>query len=644
MPRIEPYGSWVSPITAELATGATASFSGLHLDGSDLYWLENRPREGGRCTVVRRSASGQIAELTPPGFNVRSTAHEYGGGAFAVKSGTLFFSNFDDQRIYKQVPGRAPESITPEAACRYADIIIDHRRGRLICVSEDHGAAGEPRNTIAAVGIDGSACHALITGNDFYSNPRLSPDGAHLAYLTWNHPNMPWDGCELLLAQVGADGAVGPGRRVAGGRSEAIFQPEWSPGGVLHFVSDSTGWWNLHQWKAGEVRPLCPMPAEFGRAMWSFGISTYGFATETRLLCTYTQQGTDHVAWLDTEARKLMPIHLPYTKVDLLQCSSEGAAFVGASPTSPTTIVCLNVNSGRFIPVRASSEIAIDNGFLSMPKTLEWASPGGVKVQGFYYAPTNPSYAAPDSARPPLLVLCHSGPSSAASSSLRYPVQYWTSRGFAVLDVNYSGSTGYGRAYRDRLRGQWGVNDVEDCCSGALFLAGSGAVDHTRMWIRGGSAGGFTALSCLARHSDVFVVGSIYYGVADLELLARDSHKFESHYLDGLIGPYPAQRDLYVARSPIRNVEDLRCALVLFQGDDDRVVPPAQSQLMFEAVRRKGLPTALLRFRGEGHGFRRADSLKRAQEAELYFLSRIFRFDLSESIEPIQIENLPGGI
>ncbi len=485
MARIAPHGSWVSPISAELAASAAISFSGLQLDGSDVYWLENRPTEGGRCTIVRRTASGQIAELTPPAFSVRSTAHEYGGGAFAVKGGTLFFTNFHDQRIYRQEPGRAPLGITHEAGYRFADLVVDHGRARLICVREDHGRAGEPRNAIAAVRMDGSACHMLVSGNDFYSNPRLSPDGTRLAYLTWNHPNMPWDGCELFVAQVDADGAVGPGRHVAGGPSEAIFQPEWSPGGVLHYVSDSTGWWNLNQWKAGEARPVCPMPAEFGRAMWSFGYSTYGFASETRLFCSYAQQGVDHLAWLDTQAHKLTPIHSPYTKVDLLQCSSEGAAFVGASPTSAATIVCFNVNSGVFTPVQPSSEFAVDIGFLSMPQALEWASPSGVKVPGFYYAPANPDFGAPGSSRPPLLVLCHGGPTSAAASSLRYPVQFWTSRGFAVLDVNYSGSTGYGREYRNHLRGQWGVNDVEDCCSGALFLAGTGTVDRTRMSISG---------------------------------------------------------------------------------------------------------------------------------------------------------------
>ena len=340
MARIAPYGSWVSPITAELAAGAAISFSGLQFDGTDLYWLENRPTQGGRSTVMRRSASGEITEVTPPAFNVRSTVHEYGGGAFSVHAGTIFFINFQDQRMYRQDPLGGTACLTPDDGCRYADLIFDHSRGRVLCIREDHGGSGQPTNTIAAVHIDGGRCHEMVSGNDFYSNPRLSPDGTQLAYLTWNHPNMPWDGCELHVADLATDGTVRSDRRVAGGPTEAIFQPEWSPDGVLHFASDSTGWWNLYQWKAGTIRPLCPMPAEFGRAMWAFGYSTYGFATENRVLCCYTQAGKDHLAWLDADSLDLIPINSPYTKIDFLRCSPAGAGFIGASPSLPATCRC----------------------------------------------------------------------------------------------------------------------------------------------------------------------------------------------------------------------------------------------------------------------------------------------------------------
>ena len=598
----------------------------------------SRPVAARSCDARRPARS---LKLTPPSYDVRSTVHEYGGGAFTVHAGTVFFVNYTDQRIYRQDTGAAPSPITPEDGCRYADLIVDLPRGRLICVREDHRGPGQPTNTIAAVRMDGAGCRVLVSGSDFYSNPRLSPDGAQLAYLTWNHPNMPWDGCELHIENLDDEGEPHSGRLIAGGPSEAIFQPEWSPGGILHFASDSSGWWNLYRWKAGVSTPLCPMPAEFGRAMWSFGNSTYGFANEHRILCCYSQDGADHLAWLDAESGNLAPLESHYTKIDLLRCAPSGAAFVGASPTSPATVVCMDAHTGAFTPVRSEPIISVEGGFISLPVALEWTSPAGHQVYGHYYAPANPDFAPLEAERPPLLVLCHGGPTSAASTALRYPLQYWTSRGFALLDVDYSGSTGYGREYRRRLQGQWGVIDAEDCCAGALFLARQGMVDPRRMAIKGGSAGGFTALSCLTSRNEVFAAGSVYYGIADLELLAQGSHKFELHYLDTLIGPYPGRRDLYLARSPIQNVERLRCPLILFQGDDDRVVPPAQSQLMFDAVKRQGLPTALLRFSGEGHGFRRAKTLQSAQEAELYFFSKIFGFALQDSMAPIHIENLP---
>jgi len=606
-----------------------------------VYWLENRPAEGGRCTVVQRSVSGRISERTPAAFNVRSTVHEYGGGAFTVDKGIVYAVNFIDQRIYKQVPGSPPSPLTPENGSRYADLIVDHRRRRLLCIQENHARPGEPANTIAAVDLDGSGSQTLVWGSDFYSNPRLSPDGSLLAYLTWNLPNMPWDGCELHLAEIDANGAVGPMWRVAGGSSEAIFQPEWSPGGILHFVSDSTGWWNLYRWNAGAASPLCPMPAEFGRAMWSFGYSTYGFAAENRILCCYTESGIDHLAWLEVGSRKLEPINSPYTKIDLLRCAGAQAAFIGASPASPPEVVRMDLGTSRLEALEPAFAVQIDTAYLSSPVATEWTLADGQRTHGLYYPPANPEYAPLEAERPPLLVLCHGGPTSAASTALRYAVQFWTSRGFVVLDVNYGGSTGYGREYRRRLNGRWGVIDVEDCCGSAQSLAQHAHVDRARMAIKGGSAGGYTALACLATRNEVFAAGSVYYGISDLELLVKSSPKFESRSLDTLIGPYPERRDLYLARSPIRHVKDLRCPLILFQGDDDRIVPLAQSQLMFEAVRRKGLPTTLLRFHGEGHGFRRAESLRRAQEAELYFLSKIFRFPLYDSVTPIPIENLP---
>ena len=644
MPTIAPYGSWKSPITADLTAGGAISFSGLVVDGRDMFWLESRPNEGGRHTIMRRASDGVVSERTPPGFYVRSTVHEYGGGAFAVSRGSIYFVNFKDQRLYSQPLGGPPEALTPAGGHRYADIILDHQRKQLVCVREDHTGEGEPVNTIVTVSLrGGDSGTVLASGNDFYSNPRLSPDGSQLAYLTWNHPNMPWDGCELRLAPVRPDGILGESCLVAGSHTESIFQPGWSPDGVLHFVAEHTGWWNLYRWKGGAAESLCPMQAEFGRPMWLFGFSTYGFASANKILCCYTQQGVDRLAWLDTSSRELSPIASTYTEVDFLSCGDGMAAFIGGSPVLPSTVVHMDFDGDRIRTIQQAFAVTVDNGYISAGEEIDFPTASHRRAHAVYYAPRNRDFTAPAAERPPLILMSHGGPTSAATTALRYVVQYWTSRGFAVADVNYGGSTGYGREYRLRLNGEWGVVDVEDCCNAALFLVEKGLADRDRLAIKGGSAGGYTTFACLAFRNDVFRAGAAHFGVADLEIFAKDTHKFESHYLNTLVGPYPERRDLYLARSPINFTDELRCALILFQGDEDKIVPPSQSQMMFDAVRQKGLPTAYLLFRGEQHGFRKAESLKRAHEAELYFFSKIFGFEPGEPIEPIAIENLPAG-
>jgi len=641
MARIAPFGSWASPISADLAATASTSFVDLALDGRDVYWLETRPDEGGRSVVMRLQPSGTVSELTPPGFNVRSTVHEYGGGAFAVLRGTIFFANYGDQRVYMQAARAAPTPLSPSGRFRHADLVVDPWRDRILCVREDHSGPGEALNSMVAINMDGRQSTTLVSGNDFYASPSISPDGTQFAYLTWNHPNMPWDGCELRLARFGGDGCLGPSQRIAGGESESIFQPAWSPQGVLHFVSDRTGWWNLYQWRSGSAQPLLPMPADFGRAMWNFGQSTYSFASETRLLCCYTERGVDHIAWLDTANARLTPILASFTKVDSVRCRNGLAIFIASSPTSPPAIIQLDLETGRPAPLRAAFELQLDAGLISVPQPIDWPAEDGQTAHGLYYEPSNPPWQGVRAAAPPLLLRCHSGPTSAADPTLSIPVQYWTSRGFAVLEVNYGGSTGYGRAYRDRLNGQWGVVDVGDCCSGALYLTHQGLVDRARLVVRGSSAGGFTALACLTSRNDIFSAGSASYAIADLEILARASHKFESHHHERLIAPYPQRRDLYWSRSPIRHVESLRAAVILFHGGDDKVVSPEQSRLMHAAIRTAGQPTAFVLFPGEGHGFRNASTIRRALEAELYFLSKIYGFLPAETLGALDIENLP---
>jgi dipeptidyl aminopeptidase/acylaminoacyl peptidase len=636
---ITPYGSWKSPITTGLMTAQTISPGKVTIDGRELYWLEGRPLEGGRYALVRLTPGKDPEDCLPKEFNVRSRVHEYGGGAFTVFEGCIYFVNFKDQHVYVQKPTETPSLLTPTEGFRYADFAIDHLRNRLICVREDHTAPGETANTIVAISLSGQDNGTvMIAGDDFFSNPRLSPDGSHLAWLCWNHPNMPWDGCELWVAEVNQDGSLVNKVRVAGGKDESIFQPEWSPESVLHFISDRSGWWNLYRLGEGLV-PLCPMEADFGVPQWEFDTRTYDFISGNDLLCTFTQEGIWKLARLSTVTKTLTPIDLPYTEYSTIHTGDGFATMEVASACEPRTLIRLDLTTGQTVVLRRSFEPTLDPGYFSLPQAVEFPTENNQIAHAFYYAPTNPDYKAPEGELPPLMVVSHSGPTSSASTALRYGLQYWTSRGFAVLDVNYGGSSGFGRAYRQRLNGNWGIVDVDDCCNGARWLAAQGLVDPKRLAIRGGSAGGYTTLAALT-FRNVFSAGASHYGICDLEAMATDAHKFESHYLDNLIGPYPESKELYKARSPIHHLQNLATPLILFQGEEDKVVPASQSRMMFEAVRAKKIPVAFLMFAGEQHGFRQAANIQRSYEAEYYFYSRIFKFNLSEAIEPVCIENL----
>ena len=644
MPALQkaPYGSWRSPITSDLIVAESIGLGEIRLDGDDIYWTEMRPSEAGRNVVVRRTPDGRTTDVTPRPFNVRTLVHEYGGGAFTVSGGVVYFSNFADQRLYRQEPGGEPEPLTPESEMRYADGAIDRGRGRMVCVREDHTGDGEAVNTIVNIDLDGMGVGAvLLSGNDFYSSPRLSPDGSRLAWLSWDHPHMPWDGNELWVAEIQADGTLGGTEFVAGRADEAIFQPEWSPDGVLYFVSDPSGWWNLYRWCDGHVEPLQEMEAEFGVAQWGLGMSTYGFASDKRIICSYNRDGTSHIADLNTETLELKTVPTPFTEITRsgMRVDAGRVAFGAGSPTMPESLMLHDLTTGATDVLRSWHEVDLDAGYLSRPQPIEFLTEDGRTAHAFFYPAKNKDYVAPAGERPPLLVMSHGGPTGAASTTLDLRVQYWTSRGFCVMDVNYGGSTGYGTEYRRRLNGLWGVVDVDDCVNGARYLAERADVDSQRMAIRGGSAGGYTTLSALT-FRDVFRAGASSYGISDLEALARDTHKFESRYLDTLVGPYPERSDLYVERSPIHHTDRLSSPLILFQGLEDKVVPPSQSEMMRDALREKGLPVAYVPFEGEQHGFRRAKNIKRALDAELYFYSRVFGFELADPVEPVPIENL----
>lgn len=636
-----PYGAWASEIgtdallEGELRVGAPA------FDGDALIWKERRPDEEGRGVLVRAEPDGTRADVTPAGFDVRTRVHEYGGGDWLLAGDAVVFSNDSDGRLYRQAFGAEPEPITPEPpsprALRYADPALTAEGGAVVCVRETHGE-GEPVNELVRVALAGGEPEVISSGHDFYSTPRPSPDGKRLAWLTWDHPRMPWDGTELWLG--GADG--GSAELVAGGPEESITAISWSPDGVLHLVSDRSDWWNLYRLEDGELVALAPIEAELAFPQWIFGMHPYVFGDDGSIACAVERGGA---AWLgriepgsgrvDRIATERVPLW------STLTTDGRMIGYTGASPTLGEAVVVLDPDRGEERAVRAASELELDPSWISVAREISFGSDAGAVAHALFYAPTNPDEEPPDGESPPLLVLSHGGPTASAFDSLDLEIQFWTSRGFAVVDVNYRGSSGYGRAYRNALRGEWGVADLADCVAAARHLAEAGEVDGERLAIRGGSAGGYTTL-CALTMTDAFAAGASYYGVADAEALAKDTHKFESRYLDGLIGPYPERADLYRERSPIDHVDGLSCPVILLQGLEDAIVPPSQAELMIAALERKGIPYAYLAFEGEQHGFRKAETIRRATEAELAFYGRVFGFDPADELEPLELHNAPA--
>ena len=640
MVSISPYGEWSSPITTRLLVAGSVRLGGIFLDGANAYWLEGRPAEGGRNVLVCASRDAVISDVTPAPFNIRSRAHEYGGGACLVRGGRIYFVNFDDQRIYQCDAATPPRPLTAAGPWRYADMILDAHRERLICVREEHLEDGrEPINTLVGVGLRDGAVEVLAEGHDFYASPTMSPDAKRLAWISWDHPDMPWDSSELWLAALADDGTPAPAQRLAGGNGESVFQPAFRDDGELFFVSDPDGWWNLHHWDNGDIRCVLPMRAEFGRPQWQFAMSTYGFDADGRIICCYARDGFWHLARLNAADGALEAIDTEFTDIQAIAVAGDRALVIGGGSARTAVVAMLDAASGDSRVLRESAARAFDADYVSVPKAIEFATGDGQRAHAFYYPPCNPDYRARDDERPPLIVIGHGGPTGACSATLNLALQFWTSRGFAVLDVNYRGSTGYGRAYRELLAGRWGIADVEDCINGARHMVSTGRADGARLVIRGSSAGGYTTLAALTFHDD-FAAGASYYGVSDLETLAQDTHKFESRYLDRLIGAYPAERERYVARSPIHAVERLSCPVIFFQGLEDKVVPPSQAERMVEALRAKGLPVAYLAFEGEQHGFRKAATIERTLQAELCFYARVFGFTPADALPALAIDNL----
>ena len=638
--RVASFGSWKSPITSDLIVSKTISIDSIALDRHNIYWLEKRPQEKGRNLIVGHFPDRGTEDITPQPFSVRTKIHEYGGGAYTIQDNTIYFSNYADGRIYQQIIGTQPYALTKRSAKRYADLIIDRKRERLICVCEDHSLNNsEPENTIISIDLTNGKTQTLIEGSDFYSSPRLSPDGRYLCWISWDRPNMPWDSSYLWLAEFDRDGAVARPQLVAGEQTESICEPKWGSDGTLYFSSDRTNWWNIYRRNnSGTVEILHEMAAEFAYPHWVFGISTYGIANNA-LVCAYSMDGCWHLGTIDLETRKFQEINTRYTNISDLQVRDNTVFFVGGSPTETSAVVKIELDTGKEEILKRAGDLTIDPDYLSLPEAIAFPTTDNAVAYAWYYPPQNKDYIAPTSELPPLVVKSHGGPTAAASVDLNLRIQYWTSRGFGYVDVNYGGSIGYGRQYRQRLDGKWGIVDVDDCVNAAKYLVKQNRVDGDRLVITGSSAGGYTTLAALT-FRDIFKAGASYYGVSDLEILAKDTHKFESRYLDGLIGRYPEERNTYQERSPIYHTEQLNCPVIFFQGLKDRVVPPNQAEMMFDAIKAKGLPVAYIVFEQEAHGFRIAENIKQALDSEFYFYARVFGFEPADAIEPIEIINL----
>lgn len=648
-----PFGSWTSPLAASQIAAGVIKVGQPVWDGDDLYWLEGRPLEGGRNVIVKRSASGKTEDMLHAPFNARTRVHEYGGGDYMVVDGTIYFSNFEDQQVYMSKAGALPTFLAGGKNTRFADYNFDRKRKLVFCVMETHGEKEhDVTNTIASINEKGEISQ-IASGSDFYMSPRVSPDGRFVCYVQWNHPNMPWDESELYLAELDVVGKVSKVERIAGGKELSVSFPQWGHDGTLYFISEETGFWNLHKidaedLKDGVAKDLYSKAAivlkedrEHALPAWVFGMSNYAPLKDGNVLLSTNDRGTWELVLLERNGKggmKPLRINSPYANFAYVKAGNTQAAMCAGSPDAFSALVSFDLKEHTFRIERKTTEMEVDKKYISKPQTIEFKTEDNKTAFAFFYPPKNDDFEAPAGELPPLIVFSHGGPTGQTSNDLRLSIQYWTSRGFAIVDVNYGGSTGFGREYRERLKRSWGIVDMHDCENAARYLADKGLVDKDRMAIAGGSAGGYTTL-CALTFGNVFRAGASHFGVSDLEALALDTHKFESRYLDRLVGDYPAEKEIYIARSPIHHTDKLSCPIIFLQGTEDKVVPPSQSEAMVDALKAKKLPVAYVLFEGEQHGFRQAKNIARALEAELYFYSRVFDFELGNPVEPVEIVN-----
>ncbi len=631
-----PCGSWPSPINAgKIVDEGVRLFQPQYAD-QGIYWLETRPRDKGRTVLVRIDSSGESADLIAAPFSARSRVHEYGGGAYHVSHGRLWFVENADQQVYVLEDEAPPRRITWDENHRHADIARDEDRSRIVCVCEDHRVAGEPQNFIAAITDDGLKS-VLASGYDFYSSPHVSPDGKRLSWLCWRHPQLPWDGTELWIGEFDEHGTIVNPEQIAGGKKESLGQPRWGPDGRLYFVSDRNDWWNLYAWDGDNVTAITSLEAEIGLPQWVFGQSTYGFPGDGSIVFAATADGRWSLSRVPMSGGDPEPVDFPYDSIEHVSCGGGSVVVLAGGPETAPTV--FEIADGKTKTVAVSSHAEVPAGFLSRPESISFSTgDSGEIAHGLFYEPVNAYYRSLPGERPPLLIHCHGGPTGATGTAMDLRIQFWTSRGFAILDLNYRGSTGFGRKYRRSLYGKWGKADVEDCVAGARYLAEAGRISGDRLLISGGSAGGYTVLCALA-FTDAFRSGASYFGVGDPESMFDATHKFESRYDHWLIGDWRGNRAVYRVRSPLRNADQINCPVIFFQGSDDRVVPPEQSRAMVEILDKRKLPVAYLEFEGESHGFRKADAVRQSLESELYFFCRILDLPSPEGIAPVPIKH-----
>jgi dipeptidyl aminopeptidase/acylaminoacyl peptidase len=638
---VAPYGAWASPITAQSLTANKIDLGELRAVNGRLFWTESDPSQGGRLVLVTEDGRGGVRALTSSASNVRTRVHEYGGAPYIVIGNRIFFGNFKDQRLYVQEIGGEPRALTPDGY-RYADCTALAGDAGLICVRQDHTDPANVKNAVVLVsGVENDAGRLLFEASDFVAYPRLSPDGRRLAFMAWDHPNMPWDDTTLYVGDL-VGSRLSNLRAVAGGKGESVMEPRWAPGGALYFISDRSNFWNLYALDGDAARPLAPRRAEFAGPLWQLGQSNYAVMDNGRLLARYSEGARDHLVLIDTVRGTTKPMPLPFIGLRSIQrVDADHAAMIALSADALPAIIVVDVANGSYRTVRSAGDPGLPADMVSHVQAISFPTAGGKTAYANYYPPKNPGFRAPEGAKPPLLVLVHGGPTGQAAGSFSPTIQFWTTRGFAVADVDYRGSAGYGRAYRQSLNGQWGVVDVEDVVAVAKYLGGAGRIDPDHAAIRGGSAGGYTVLAALSQ-TTVFKAGADYYGISDMTALARDTHKFESRYVDNLIGPLPAAQAIYDQRSPLNHLDGFSAPLIVFQGAEDPVVPPNQSRMIVDALKKRGAPVAYMQFAGEGHGLRKAESIVASLNAELSFYGRVFGFKPADVLPPLQIDNLPS--